>query len=180
MSKDKQHLRSLEGFKKLFDTLYPSLCLFANRYLKNMDIAKDIVQEVFISLWIKKQDFKIQNTTKAYLYTCVKNHCLNQLKSKRYRQMHLSTNIDLTQLHTEAHFQSELFTVETYTQLYKAINALPEKAAKVITLALNHYSNKDIAEELDITTSTVRTQKSIAIKKLKVLLNQFHQLFLNF
>lgn len=180
MSKDKLHPMSTEGFKLLFETLYPSLCLFANRYLHDMDLSKDIVQEVFIKIWKKKLDFKTHNATKAYLYTSVKNHCLNYLKSKNYKMSMNATRIDIAKIHTEDYFLAEMLTVETYAQLHKAIETLPEKTAKVIRLALHKYSTNDIAEELAVTASTVRTQKSIAYKKLKVLLNQFNQLFLNF
>lgn len=180
MSKGKQHPRSLEGFKSLFDTLYPALCLFANRYLNDMDMSKDIVQEVFIKVWKKKPSFKNHNTTKAYLYTSVKNQCLNYLKSKNYKTLLNTTSVDVADKQSEDYFIAEMVTVETYTQLYRAIESLPDKTAKVIQLALNDYSTNEIAEELAVTASTVRTQKSIAHKKLRILLNHLNQLFLNF
>lgn len=180
MSTGKLHPKTTEGFKSLFDTLYPSLCLFANKYLHDMDMSKDIVQEVFIKIWNKKLSFKNHNAAKSYLYTSVKNHCLNYLKSKNYKMSRHATGIDIAKIQTDDYFIEEMLTIETYAQLHKAIKTLPEKAAKVIQLALNKYSTNDIAEELAVTTSTVRTQKSIAYKKLKVLLNQFNQLFLNF
>ena len=75
---------------------------------------------------------------------------------------------------------AEVVIVETYTQLHKAIETLPNKTAKVIQLAFNEYSTNEIAEELKITTSTVRTLKSIGYKKLRILLNQLNEIFLNF
>jgi RNA polymerase sigma-70 factor (ECF subfamily) len=180
MSKGNLDSKGLEGFKTLFDTLYPSLCLFANRYLQDLDLSKDLVQEVFIKIWKQQPSLKSQHAIKAYFYTCVKHQCLNLIKSKTYKSQQQSISIDMVQLQSKAHFESEVLTVETYAELYKAIDALPDQASKVIKLALNQYSNKDIAEELSITTSTVRTQKSIAYKKLKVLLQHFSQLFLLF
>ena len=179
MSKGKPHPKNLAGFKSLFDTLYPSLCLFANRYLKDMDMSKDVVQDVFIKIWNKKLVFKNHNATKAYLYTSVKNHCLNYLKSKNFRTLVNTSRINIAEIQSEDYFISEVVSIETYAELYRAIDSLPSKTAKVIQLALNNYSTNDIAEELAVTPSTVRTQKSIAYQKLRVILNHLNQLFLN-
>ncbi|SDX31994.1 RNA polymerase sigma-70 factor [Aequorivita viscosa] len=166
----KSHIKKLTEYRSLFDALYPPLCLFANKYLNDMDTSKDVVQEVFIKIWEKQPIFTNHNTTKAYFYTTVKNHCLNYLKSKHYKTIDKAATIDLSILKTEDYFFSEIVTAETYAQLYKAIETLPKKSAKVITLSLNKYTTNEIAEELNITPSTVRTQKSLAYQKLKGLL----------
>jgi len=177
MSNDKSQPTTLEGFKSIFEALYPSLCLFANKYINHMDTSKDLVQEVFIKVWEKKPPVKNYNALKGYLYTAVKNQCLNYLKSNYFKTMGHTTPIDLAQLQTEDYFLAEMATVETYAQLYKAIKTLPEKTGKVIQLSLNKYSTKEIAEELAITPSTVRTQKSMAYQKLRGLLNHINHFF---
>ncbi|TNJ46084.1 RNA polymerase sigma-70 factor [Tamlana fucoidanivorans] len=174
------HFTSLKGFKVLFDTLYPSLCLFAKRYLNDMDSAKDLVQEVFISVWEKQPELKNQNAVKAYLYTMVKNRCLNYLHSKQAKQMRKTTSIDIENLKHEVVVLADITMVETYAHLYKAIKTLPKQTAKVIELTLKDYTTKEIAEELAITPSTVRTQKSRAYLKLKGILSQLNQFFLIF
>jgi len=180
MAKDKEHPMSMEGYRSLFETLYPPLCLFANRYIHDMDMSKDIVQEVFIKIWNKKLPFKNHNASKGYLYISVKNQCLNYLKSKDYRSVINSSRMDLTELQSEEYVTTEILTVETYAYLYQAIKTLPPGAAKIILLTLNEYSTNDITEELELTASTVRTQKSIAYQKLKLLLNNMHQIVLIF
>lgn len=164
------HPKNLEGYKSLFETLYPPLCLFANKYLNDMDTSKDIVQEVFIKIWEKQPVFTNQNTTKAYFYTTVKNHCLNYLKSNHYKTIANTALLDIELPESEDYFFAELVSAEIYAQLYKAIDTLPKKAAKVISLSLNNYTTNEIAEELSITPSTVRTQKSLAYQKLKVIM----------
>ena len=180
MSHGKPHSKSLTGFQSLFDTLYPNLCLFANSYLKDLDTSKDLVQEVFIGLWQKQKAFDSTQAAKPYLYTAVKNKCLNHLKSKHYKIQLEAIRADFEVMDTEDYFQAQLLAVETYAQLHQAIASLPDKTAKVMQLAMNNYSNTEIAEELAVTTSTVRTQKSMAYQKLKGLLSHLNQLFLNF
>ena len=141
-----------------------------------MDTSKDMVQEVFIKIWEKQPAFTDLNTTKAYFYTTVKNHCLNHLKSKHYKTMASAANLELEQKKTEDYFLSELVTVEIYAELYKAIEILPKKTAKVIKLSLNNYTTNDIAEELNISPSTVRTQKSVAYQKLRGILGSLKYL----
>ncbi|MAB57367.1 MAG: RNA polymerase subunit sigma-70 [Aequorivita sp.] len=164
------HPKNLEGYKSLFETLYPPLCLFANRYLNDMDASKDIVQEVFIKIWEKQPVFTNPNTTKAYFYTTVKNYCLNYLKCNHHKIITNAATLDNELQQSEDYFFAELVSAEINAQLYKAIDTLPKKAAKVISLSLNNYTTNEIAEELNITPSTVRTQKSLAYQKLKGLL----------
>lgn len=180
MSNGALHFTNLKGFKVLFETLYPSLCLFASKYLGDMDIAKDIVQEVFIKVWEKQPELRNHNAVKAYLYAMVKNHCLNYLQSKHVKQMKKISSLDDQSLKIEGNVLAEMTTVEIYTELYRAIEALPNQTAKVIKLTLKDYTTNEIAEELSITPSTVRTQKSRAYLKLKGMLSQLNQLFLIF
>ncbi|WP_417371696.1 sigma factor [Gelidibacter japonicus] len=79
---DKYKLK-LSEYKGLFDRLDASLCLFANKYLGDLKVSKDIVQDVFIKIWEDKIEFHNEITTKSYLYTSVKNKSLDYLKSKR-------------------------------------------------------------------------------------------------
>lgn len=174
MSKGSQHPMSLEGYKSLFDTLYPSLCLFANKYLDDMDISKDMVQEVFITIWEKKPQFKSPNAIKSYFYNAVKNRCLDFLKSKYVKNFGQAIPENIEKVQTEDYFLSQITTIEVYSQLHKAIESLPEKMGKVVKLYLNNYSTNDIAEELSVTASTVRTQKGAALQKLRKALGDLY------
>lgn len=166
-SKDKLHPMSMEAYKQLFDTLYPPLCLFANKYLKDMERSQDVVQEVFVKVWEKKISYIHFNAIKSYLYTAVRNHCLNHLKSKYHKNVLQSPDVDFDTMQDEAFFLTQLTVIETYAQLEIAIKRLPHKSQRIIRLSLNAYTNKEIAEELSITTSTVRSQKQIAYEKLR-------------
>ena len=145
-----------------------------------MEHSKDLVQEVFISLWQKKKGFATAKAAKPYLYTAVKNKCLNQLKNKHYKIHRHAVREAIEVMDTEDYFNAQMLTAETYAQLHKAIASLPDKTAKVMQLAINDYSNTEIAEELAVTASTVRTQKSVGLKKLRGLLAHLQQLLLGY
>jgi RNA polymerase sigma factor (sigma-70 family) len=63
---------------------------------------------------------------------------------------------------------------ETHRLIYNAINELPAQCRKVLLLSINGLKNNDIAQELDITVNTVKTQKKIAYKQLKIMLKDIY------
>lgn len=168
---------SIAGYRSLFDTLYPPLCLFANKYLNDMDASKDMVQEVFIKTWEKKIQYPNFNAIKSFLYKSVRNRCLDYLKSKHYRSVVQSPDIDFDDIQTEAFFITQMTLADTYSQLETAIRKLPNKSEQVIRLSLKAYTNKEIAEEMEISMSTVKSQKRIAYKKLRHSLSSLLNIF---
>lgn len=73
----------LKGYKKLFESLYPQLCVFAYGYLNDLELSKDMVQEVFLKAWEDNIAFKNENQTTDFFYKAVKSKCLNYLKNKQ-------------------------------------------------------------------------------------------------
>jgi len=152
-------------FKKIFDHHFKALCAFGYRYVQDTSVAEDMIQEVFISLWEKRENFNHEKAIKAFLYTSVRNKCLNYLKHKAVHQKHEGNLI--YELESEAFFSQHVIEEETFNQLYVEIENLPQSAQKVILLALKGLKNKEIAATLKISENTVKTQKKIAYKKLR-------------
>lgn len=84
MRGDKNEL-TLNSYKKLFERLYPQLCVFAYKYLNDLEISKDIVQDIFLEVWEDKITFVNENHTISFFYKAVKNRCLDCLKNKRFK-----------------------------------------------------------------------------------------------
>ncbi|MFV0564940.1 MAG: RNA polymerase sigma-70 factor [Flavobacteriaceae bacterium] len=166
----------LKEFKFFFDELYIGLCLFGNKYIDNMEVSKDIVQDVFIKVWEDEIDFNNEKSVKSYLYTAVKNKCLDYVKSKHYKNTSLLPTPELTALATNTFFLKEVVVAETSTIIENAVNTLPKKCARIIFLSIKGFSNTEIAKELSITLNTVKAQKKIAYKKLRPMLKQYFEL----
>lgn len=79
--KDDKH-----SFQKLFESCYAPLCLFAKRYIEDLNVREDIVQEVFFQLWEKRKNISVNTSARNYLIACVKNICLNQIKREYYKE----------------------------------------------------------------------------------------------
>lgn len=169
----------INEFKKVYKTLYPSLCLFAKSYLGDLQLSKDAVQEVFIKIWEKKIAFTDENKAKAYLYKAVKNKSLDVMKSKHVRVMDTHTEVEhLELMETDAFFYKEVVRIETSAIIEKAMSSLPYKCSQIIKLSLNNYSNQEIADTLSLSINTVKTQKKIAYNKMRPLLKEHYHLLL--
>ncbi len=164
---------TLKDYKNLFNKLYTSLCLFSDKYVQNLDVSKDIVQDVFIKIWEDKIEFKNENNIKSYLYTSVKNKSLDYLKSNRYKLEEHIPAIEMEKLETESFFLREVVVLEASSIIENAINTLPNKCAQIIKMSIRELTNAQIAEELGLSINTIKAQKKIAYKRLRPLLKDY-------
>lgn len=170
------NIKELSVFRQLFEDFYVPLCVFAQHYIDDKEDAADIVQECFVKVWQKKEDFCYLHQVKAFLYTSVRNGALNILEHRRvkadYRDEYLGKS-------EESFFKDQVVEEETYRILRQHIEKLPEQTRRVMLLALEGNSNTEIAELLAMTVGTVHTHKKIAYKRLrKVLSPDFYFIFL--
>lgn len=150
------------GFKRFFEEQYPSFCIFANNYLQDKAVSADIVQEAFVYVWNKREYIRDTAAARSYLYKYIKNHCLNFLRDSKRRQEIMKENIE-----SQEFYRDNLVERETYEIIYHAIKDLSHQNQHVIELSLDGLSNKEIAEELNITVNTVKTIKQRAFKALR-------------
>jgi len=154
------------NYKQIFDNLYPGLCLFANKILQNLEESEDIVQNVFITLWNKNKDSHNYISIKAYLYKAVHNSCLNHIKHKIVEKRQTeSLSIEQT---TENNYLNKRIEIELLEEIFSVIEELPEESKKIFKLSyINGYEVSQIAEDLNISVNTVKTQRLRARKFLK-------------
>ena len=156
------------AFRHLFDGYYQALCLFAVNYLGDDAEAADVVQEGFIKYWAHRTDFDRLMKICSFLYTVVRNNCLNILRNDRRRQKYLEETKD------ELFFRDTLIEEEAYRMFYQAVETLPRQTRQVIQLALDGLDNRHIALEMGISENTVHMLKKIAYRKLKVMLREYY------
>jgi RNA polymerase sigma-70 factor (ECF subfamily) len=170
VQKSDKYQLTLAEYKNHFDKLYVSLCLFSYKYIGDLEISKDLVQDVFIKIWENNIHFNNENSVKSYLYTAVKNKSLDYLKSNYHKNTDNYSTDQIALLHTDTFFLREAVIVETSDIIEKAVSTLPDKCANIIRLSVKGLSNGDIASKLEISISTVKAQKRIAYKRLKLIL----------
>lgn len=153
-------------FKAFFTDNFPSLVLFAGKYVENTDQATDIAQECFIRLWCADIPFSSVEKIKGFLYTTARNLALNQLKHHHVEQSYALYR----EKESESFFRDQVIEEETYRLVHNAINQLSAQSKKIILLSLQGLSNTEIATQLHISINTVRKLKYNAYRKLKNLL----------
>jgi RNA polymerase sigma-70 factor (ECF subfamily) len=151
-----------KAFKRFFESFYPLLTGFAEKYLNDDDAAKDIVQDAFVYFWKKKEDIFSIPSGKIYLYKYVKNHCLNYLRDKRGMD-----SVSLSALESEIFYRDTVLEEELYHCIYKAMQSLSPQGQRVIELTLEGHRNSEIAEILGVTINTVKTTKQRAFKNMR-------------
>ncbi len=143
-------------YEKIFKANYRALTLFAQRYVFDLQIGEDIVQDVFVQYWENLNRTEIKSSLKAYLYQSVKNRCLNYLRNRNVYDKHKI-------LFLEACLSSrdpEVFTdPELSEAIEKALGQLPPEMAKVMRLRyLDEKKLMEVAQMLCISKNTVKTQ----------------------
>ena len=126
---------NIQKFNLLFDDYYAPLCVFANSYIKDEDLANDIVQDIFIALWNKNEELDQIQSVKSYLYVSVRNACLNHLKHQAVASKF--TQAELSEKESDEFFYDHIIEEETHRLFYQAIQKLPEKCRKIILMSLD-------------------------------------------
>lgn len=172
------YLSSEERYGDFFKKNYQTACLIAIKYLKDHQLAEDLVQDVFINLWEKKENLQIHTNLRNYLFTAVKNHSINLIQRNKSVTTSLSELfIDLP----EEDFANTFSQEELAVRVYKSIQELPQGCQSVFRLAYeNNYSYQEIADTLQISKNTVKTQMGIAYKQLRSKLNSLVFTLLHF
>lgn len=171
-------LKNKTEFEQIYVSHYSRMKRFAQEYVIREEDAENIVQDVFLDLW--EQNFLLLTHTNlfAYLFTTLKNRCIDFLRHKTIVQ---NTAQKLQDDYTKAlqmkfqsleAFEEQLFSepdIETVIQ--NAIESLPEKCREIFVLnKIEGKKQKTIAQELNISINTVENQMAIAYKKLKEIL----------
>jgi RNA polymerase sigma-70 factor (family 1) len=160
-------------FKLVFDEYYVSLGNFAFSYVKDKTAAEDIVQEVFLRIWEKRQDLIGSSTIRFYLFTAVRNNCLTYIAhSKRFLSFHAAHLEDKAVIYPQD--KAEGHPADRMAMIQKAIAQLPPKCKEVFLLSrIGNLSYKEIAKTLDISVKTVDNQVGKALRVLRDLLKEY-------
>lgn len=161
-----------KAFDFFFRKHYAALCYFANSIINNEAEAKDIVQESFIKLWDSHTINERTETVKSFLYTVVRNKCLDLLRKRKViskAKLKLVKNDN-----TDFECFDEVAFAEMMRQILDQIADLPSRMQKVVKMYYMEGKNyKSIAEELHTSPETVRKQRQIALQRLRQKLLSF-------
>ncbi|HWI90641.1 MAG TPA: RNA polymerase sigma-70 factor [Flavisolibacter sp.] len=160
-----------KGFKEFYDLQFFKLYQFAYSFVHSREISEEIVNDVFLNLWLKKDRLSTINNIQVYLYISIKNGCLNYL-----RKNNLSLPVSIDDLSVD-HFpmvpdpEFLLSQRELQQQIREAIEQLPSRCRLIFKMVKEDgLSYKEVAAILEISIKTVDSQLCLALKKLAAIL----------
>ena len=167
-----------DNFDKIYVLHYSRMHRFAKEYVLSDEDAENIVQDVFLLLWERKDVLDIQISLVSYLFSLVKNKCLDFLRHKvvveEYKK---ELSLKLSALELLNYTLSSEEDIERIVS--NAINKLPERCKLIFLKSrVEGKKYKEIADELEISVNTVENQMAIALRKLRIELKEMLPLFL--
>jgi RNA polymerase sigma-70 factor, ECF subfamily len=161
------HNRDKIIFDYIFNYYYSGLCVYSMRYLENHESTKDLVQDFFVQLWIEGPRLQINTSLKAYLFTSIKNRCLDTIKHQYVKNKYRSTLLS-TGSKSENSTELMIAEAELRTAIQNCLEKLTPRCREIFELSrINGNSNQEIADKLGLSKRTVELQISNAIKILR-------------
>ena len=151
----------ISSFEELFLSYYPQMKRYTLHFIQDDEEANDLVQDVFLKLWDKRDSIKDKNKEVAFMFTLLRNKCLNCLKKKviegKYmqRQIHFETE-RLYHLNLDQSNEFESMKDRLSIEFDSLISEMPEKCGQAFRLKwFEGLKIKEIAERMNISTTMV-------------------------
>lgn len=166
------------AFAEIFNRYKTVIYLHAYNRIGDRAEAMDMVQDLFATLWDKRQIFELKSNLSGYLYTSIRNKVLTSITHKSVKtnyQSVLKEVMDTNSCITDHLIRENLLA----NIIEREIDGLPSKMQNIFNLSRKHYlSHLEIAEQLDISPATVKTQINNALRILRKKLDVHLRIFL--
>ena len=160
-----------EGNQLAFSIVYKTYAAqtfsLAFKYLLNKELAEDAVQNLFLKLWLKKEEIDETKPINRYLFTMLKNDLLNTLRDSK-KNIYLLEDCLSMVLELEDDSQNENLKQEQMNIIQQALEQLSPQRRKVFEMKVSgKYSNQEIADKLNLSINTIKFQYSQSLKQIR-------------
>lgn len=160
------------AFKLIFDTYYESLAYYAYKFVQDKAAAEDIVQEVFVNFWAKRQQWEVTTSLPAYLYGAVRNRCLNHLKFHKVRSAYAEQSAHTEEV--DAFIPEQIDADDLARLIESSLVDLPLARQRIFRLSREEgLKYREIADQLGISIKTVEAQMGKALRFMRERLKDF-------
>jgi len=169
-----------KSFAQLYDLFFPSLTRHVLRKVSEIAVAEDIVHDLFFALWKNRKNLLAIESLPAYLFSSCRYLVLAYYR-KRAVQEEYTPSFDRELPDPELPLEDRLYYRYILDMVEQEIENLPERCREVFRLSRNSFlTNRQIAEKLSISESTVENQINKAIKRLRAITGKYFHFFLIF
>ena len=171
-----------EGNQLAFSIVYKTYAAqtfsLAFKYLLNKELAEDAVQNLFLKLWLKKEEINETKPINRYLFTMLKNDLLNTLRDSK-KNIYLLEDCLSMVLELEDNSQNENLKQEQMNIIQQALEQLSPQRRKVFEMKVSgKYSNQEIADKLNLSINTIKFQYSQSLKQIRATVGELSLLLL--
>jgi RNA polymerase sigma-70 factor (ECF subfamily) len=161
-----------KAINAIFENYYQKLCFYAETILRDQFDAEEVVEQLFIQLWINSRNILITTSLKNYLYRSVHNNCLKYIEKHRTERKayehYVFHDPELLSPIDGDYALSNLLVQELEHKASQIMESLPEQCKNIYYLSRYHgLSYPEIANKLGVTVGTVKTQMSRAFQKFR-------------
>jgi len=156
------------AFRQIFDALFSNLTKFSFSFVHSKEAATEIVDELFVQLWIKRADIMKINDLRVYLYTATKNASLNYI-SKKAKQIEVEPYENLIVHMTDLVSPEQIMiTKEMLQKIKEAVDSLPPRCKLIFKFVREDgLSYSEVAEILGLSIKTIDAQMVIAVARIR-------------
>ena len=158
-----------KGMELLFDAYYKPLVVWADTFLRDMNLAEDVVQDLFVSIWKDKVYLRFKpETLSSFLHVSVRNRCFKRIEKRDvFRNASVLDHVELVfEEYNERHDQ-------LVSRVLEEMALLPERSREIMNCVfLKGLKYREVAERYGISVSTVKTLLGNSVKKLRERLNK--------
>lgn len=156
-----------KGFNFFFREYYAALSYYSFQVIKDKADAEEIASESLMKLWERRGNFDSLPAIKSFLYTTTRNASLNYVRSQERAGQKLKDAHYLSDKNERDVFE-RMAETETYREIFIALNTLPPQCRKIFSmLFIEGKEYQQIADELNLSVDTIRSQKARAIMLIK-------------
>lgn len=157
-------------FESLFRSSYASLVRYARTLVRDYDIAEEIVQDLFFTLWRDREKLEIESSLNGYLYRAVHNRCLHYFEHARVVTRYMNEMGSACEESSESPADM-LHYKELQARIARILERLPEKCGKIFCMSrFEGLKYSEIAEKLSISVKTVEANMGRALKEFRKIL----------
>lgn len=156
-----------DAFSELFDRYYVDLVMFCGTFICNVHECEDIVTNVFIALWERREELRIRKSIRSYLVNAVKNRAFNEIRNRRIRDEHIR-NIGLDSLPGVWDVDDYILYSDMKTRIEKAVGSFTEEIRESYEMYMEEgLKSAEIAGKLNVSQRTVERRLNKALSILR-------------
>jgi len=157
-----------DAFSEIYDRYWERLYIYVFSRTNSSDLAFEITQDVFVSLWQRRNEVVFHTSLSAYLYSCVRYKIIRHINKSKLREKYYRDFLSYTKPFVDNSNEEQINYNDINKLIELKVSELPKKCQKIFRMSrYNDLSIKEIAQKLNISHKTVENQLTIALKFLR-------------